>query len=118
MKTCGLFGLLATLLAYGFSANASADDGKAPAALEAARNALLADFDRVAGRLEKERAQGKKLPVAPDVVNDEKARFQKDGLVPWSEPMRPFLDRYLKAAQAAGEKAVIAVWKHQPGTGA
>jgi hypothetical protein len=119
MKAQVLVALLAAIMILGSSRNVTADDDRSTAALEAARNALAVEFDRAIERLEKDRASGNRLPASPAVVRAEKARFEKDGSVPWSEPMRPYLNRYLQALHASrDEPTVIAVWKHQPGNGA
>jgi hypothetical protein len=94
--------------------------------LAKARAQLLGDFDATLAQLEKQVAAGQKLSVSPELVKNEKASFEKDGFVPWSEPMRPFLANYLQSLLAARaqmqaayipnqDATVIARWKHEPG---
>jgi hypothetical protein len=99
-------------------------------AVTKAREALLAGFD--------EEIKGPaKTASAIGHLKDEKARFEKHGLVPWSEPMRSHAGAYLAAvadarakvlAGAKGtelpaelrdliDKQVLGRWKHQPGNG-
>jgi WD40 repeat protein len=99
-------------------------------AVTKAREALLAGFD--------EEIKGPaKTASATGHLKDEKARFEKHGLVPWSEPMRSHAGAYLAAVADARTKVLAGVkgmelpadlrnlidkqvfgrWKHQPGNG-
>jgi Tol biopolymer transport system component len=108
-----------------------------------ARERLLSGFDACIQRAQEAdpsesdqaRARRKELAAA---LTEEKARFEKHGLVCWREPMREHLSEYLEAlAEARAHmrshykkdeptpadlrelmgKQVIARWKHHPGDG-
>ena len=66
-----------------------------------ARATLLADFDTVVDRLEKMNGSTEQRLKLIDVVKEEKKRFENSGLIPWSEPMRPYLAKYFAATSAA-----------------
>lgn len=99
-----------------------ADDKKAvaikesAAAFEKARDTaqenLVGAFDTVPERLAKQKLGLEERLRLVDIVSAEKKRFQKSGLLPWSEPMRPFLAKYLEKSRAMESKVMEEYNKH------
>jgi hypothetical protein len=73
---------------------------KARSAWEKAREKhqaeLLKRFDDAAERIIKQKLSAEERAKRVEVVKAEKERFEKDGLIPWSESMRPHLAGYQK----------------------
>ncbi len=69
-----------------------------------ARTKLLADFDTAVERLAKMEGDTEPRLKLIEAVKSEKKRFDNKGLLPWSEPMRPFLAKYFSSLGAAEEK--------------
>jgi hypothetical protein len=65
-------------------------------AREKHRGELLKRFDEVVERITTQKSGAEERAKRIDVVNAEKERFEKDGLIPWSESMRPHLVTYQK----------------------
>jgi hypothetical protein len=103
-----------------------------------ARQHLLDQFDEVINGLEKNPGKLKKdfVEAALARLKEQKVRFDKNGLVPWSQEIVGSTPRYLSALSIARTKVletygnvempadlrelidkpqVIACWKHQPG---
>jgi hypothetical protein len=68
---------------------------------EEARNKLISDFDRTLKHLARADPSGGGEKAMIEVVKAETGRFDKRGLLPWSEPMRPYMLAYLHAVRAA-----------------
>jgi hypothetical protein len=68
-----------------------------------ARKKLLAGFDATLKRLGKSKEAAEENAARIDVVKAEKARFEKRNLLPWSEPMRPYMLAYLHSLRAVRE---------------
>lgn len=68
---------------------------------EAARTKLLKGFDTVIDALAKTSGSVSERLKWKDIVEQEKARFETRGLIPWSKPMRPYVDGYLASLTAA-----------------
>jgi serine/threonine protein kinase len=93
---------------------ARSTDGLPPEAKEAAhayekacaeaRTKFLAEFDSVLERLPKVKGTANARLKLIEAVKEEKNRFEDQGLIPWSEPMRSHLARYLTSTAAAEEK--------------
>jgi hypothetical protein len=89
-------------------------DGLPPEAKEAAhayekscaeaRTKLLADFDSVLERLPKIKGPSNARLKLIEAVKEEKNRFENQGLIPWSEPMRQHLAKYVTSITAAEER--------------
>ncbi|QJX00244.1 hypothetical protein [Frigoriglobus tundricola] len=85
---------------------------KARSAYEKAREKhqaeLLKQFDEAAERITKQKVAAEERAKRVDAVKAEKGRFEKEGLIPWSESMRPHLAGYQKnlaVAEAPLKKA-------------
>jgi tRNA A-37 threonylcarbamoyl transferase component Bud32 len=70
---------------------------------EAARTKLLKEFDTVIAELRKRNDSVEEKLKRIDLVKREKERFENRGLIPWSERMRPHVDRYLASLGRAQE---------------
>jgi tRNA A-37 threonylcarbamoyl transferase component Bud32 len=66
-----------------------------------ARNKLLAGFDSTFKHLVRADRSGGGEKAMIEVVKAERKRFDQRGLLPWSEPMRPYMLAYLHAVRAA-----------------
>lgn len=65
------------------------------------RDELLRRFDDAVEGIGKQRQRGEERAKRVDVVNAERERFEKEGLIPWSEPMRHYLAGYQKNLKQA-----------------
>ncbi|HEY7329150.1 MAG TPA: family 16 glycoside hydrolase [Gemmataceae bacterium] len=65
-----------------------------------ARAKLLADFDLALNRLAKMKGSTEQRLKLIEAVKEERKRFEDNGLIPWSAPMRPYVDVYLKSLGA------------------
>ena len=77
-------------------------------AREKDRDELLQRFDREVERITTQRLAAEERAKRINILNAEKERFEKHGLIPWSESMRPYLVAYQKnraRAEAPLEKA-------------
>ena len=72
-----------------------------------ARKKLLSGFDAALKRLEKGGRQAAGAELI-DVLKAERAPFEKHGLLPWSEPMRPHMLAYLHVLRTARDAAANA----------
>lgn len=96
------------------SVNPGVDSGLPPEAKEAAkafnkscddaRAKLLAKFDTALDQLAKIKGSTEQRLKLIEAVKAEKKRFDNSGLIPWSEPMRPYLAKYFAAVSAAEGK--------------
>lgn len=68
---------------------------------QAARTKLLKGFDTAIDALAKMNGSVSERLKWKDIVEKEKARFETRGLIPWSKPMRPYVDRYLASLKTA-----------------
>jgi hypothetical protein len=73
-------------------------------AREDARAKLLAEFDTALDRLAKLRGSTQQRLMLIEAVKEEKMRFENSGLIPWSEPMRPYLPKYFLSIGKAEEE--------------
>ncbi len=105
--------------------------------LQRAQNRLLASFDQAIGQLERstDNSDGKSGATTLAILKEEKQRFEKQGLIPWSEPMWKAVGEYLSSVAAARatvhaaiseadmptdlrdlvDRQVVARWNHRPG---
>jgi hypothetical protein len=88
-------------LAAGGGDDQSTEIAKALAAYEKAKEKhqgeLLKHFDDAADRIaNKQKLGAEERAKRVEAVKAEKERFEKQGLIPWSEPMRPHLASYQK----------------------
>ena len=104
--------------------------------MQSARNRLLASFDAAIKELDGAAINGndKSAALAVVTLKEEKQRFERDGLIPWSRPMWKAAGEYLDSVGAAVatvhaaiagdmpadlrdmvDKRVVAKWRHQPG---
>ena len=105
--------------------------------LQRARHRLLDSFDQVIGQFERstDNSDGKSGATTLAILKEEKLRFEKHGLIPWSEPMWKAVGEYLSSVAAARatvhaaisaadmptelrdlvDRQVVAHWKHRPG---
>jgi hypothetical protein len=65
---------------------------------------LSAEFDTVLKRVGDGGGKVAKRLAVIDVVKEEKGWFEKSGLIPWSAPMRPHTQNYLKSLLKAQDK--------------
>jgi len=106
-------------------------------AVQMARKRLLASFDAAIAEATQspDKADGTPGSTAVAMLTQEKQRFEKQGLVPWSRPMWKAVGEYLDAVNAARttvhaalpaeampgdlrdkvDKQVVAKWRHRPG---
>jgi hypothetical protein len=103
-------------------------------AVEKARQELLKEFTTAQGVVRRKAGKPEEKLAAGKILDQEQARFERNGLTPWSLPMRPRLRDYLvslaKAAKTAEEAfdkvsdrlivakdesaaAVVTVWKRK-----
>src|SRR6185437_1453147 len=71
---------------------------------EDARAKLLAEFDAALDRLAKSKGSTEQRLKLIDAVKEEKKRFENGGMIPWSEPMRPYLAKYFVSTNTAETK--------------
>ncbi|HEY7425838.1 MAG TPA: family 16 glycoside hydrolase [Gemmataceae bacterium] len=91
-----------------------ASDGLPPEAKEAAkafekscadaREKFLAEFDTALDRVAKAKGSTEQRVKLINAIKEEKKRFEDRGLIPWSEPMRPFLAKYFASTSVAESK--------------
>ncbi|HTU22083.1 MAG TPA: family 16 glycoside hydrolase [Gemmataceae bacterium] len=70
----------------------------------AARASLLKAFDIALAQLAKRKGSTEARLTMIQIVKEEKERFENRGLIPWSEPMRQFVERYFVVLAAAQGK--------------
>ena len=105
--------------------------------VQRAHNRLLDSFDQAIGQLERstDNSDVKSGSTTLAILKEEKQRFEKHGLIPWSEPMWKAVGEYLSSVAAARatvhaaiseadmptdlrdlvDRQVVAHWKHRPG---
>jgi serine/threonine protein kinase len=69
-----------------------------------ARAKFLAEFDTAVERLTRMKGPPDQRLQLIEAVKAEKKRFEDKHLIPWSEPMRPYLDKYFILNAAAEER--------------
>jgi hypothetical protein len=69
-----------------------------------AREKLLAEFDTALDRVAKAKGSADQRLKLIDALKEEKKRFENRGLIPWSEPMRPYLAKYFVSTSDAESK--------------
>jgi tRNA A-37 threonylcarbamoyl transferase component Bud32 len=68
-----------------------------------ARKKLISDFESTLQHLARADPSGGGEKAMIEVVKAERERFDRRGLLPWSEPMRPYMLAYLHAVRATRE---------------
>jgi len=69
-----------------------------------ARETLLAGFGTALDELAKSTSSTDQRLKLIDAVKEEKQRFERAGLIPWSAPMQPFLAKYLSSIHEAQKR--------------
>lgn len=70
--------------------------------LAEAKRDLLKQFDRLNAPLMQQASRTDAALKGIDIIASERKLFESSGVIPWSEPMRPFAAAYLQAIDKAG----------------
>lgn len=106
IKLIGVACLLAIHCNFcGGADNRTADLSKANTTYEEARNKARAEltrgFDQAIDKVGRQKLAAEERLKMIDILKAEKERFEKKELIPWSEPMRPYLASYQRTLAAA-----------------